>query len=887
VAYVRHLRIHSNMPNFLLHCCIQACNRKFTKLAALKSHLYRHHRESVVVPRSLLCPAVDLACHVDLCSAKCDTLTQFYSHLKVHIKEGRTVAYLKVHIKEGRTVACPFKHCDASFTVISTFTSHLSRKHKNSTEVNLTESIVTTAVTEAESSQNIDSDMITDEHIDVVGNREHLEVSPENIDETLFLKNLALFYLKLQAKLLLPSSVIQTIIEDMQSVYDVNQSHLLFKLNEKLVTLGVPETSINNLMDSLKAGDLLQACNSHTLKTDQRRKTVFKNSFNYIEPMPICLGHNEAGKECFVQYIPLKQTIEALFHCETVWKQYREVHDRIQSQDIFEDVWDGEIIKENLAQTEKSSLGLILYQDSFEVVNPLGSGKKKHKILAMYLTLADILPHNRSSTDQMQLVFLCREQDFKYFGQELVMGCLIKDLQDIETNGIVLPDGEVCKGIVRAIAGDNLGSHNIGGFLENFSGSKYFCRYCEIHKDAFLADPLSRANTRTPESYKEHVQSIAEHSTHSGGIKFDSLFNSLSKFHVCQPGLPPCLGHDLFEGVVASDLALCINHLVTVDKQFTYTELNRRIDQFKYLGNDANDKPCEVKPGSDRLCGHAVQNWCLLRLLPVLIGEKITSPAENEIWQMVLQLRDIVALICAPAISADQIGYLRVLIEEYLHSRKQAFPHHQLKPKHHYMSHYPELIIQFGPLIRLWTLRFESKHTYFKQCARKLHNFKNVCSSLAERHQLLQAYLSAGCLFPPVIVVEKATAFFSSDYSDSIRESVANYDFGPENTLIAHEATVKGTKYQKNMYVVLTKNEDGLEVGKIKMILTHKNSAVYFIAEKFKALCMHDVGVHCVTPIKNCYCCVNQEDLLDYYPLPQYSIGAMELIVLHHSFPLL
>lgn len=331
------------MPNFLLHCCIQACNSKFTKLAALKSHLYRHHRESVVVPRSHLCPAVDLACHVDLCSAKCDTLTQFYSHLKVHIKE-------------GRTVACPFKQCDASFTVISTFTSHLSRKHKNSTEVNLSESIVTTAhVTEAESFQNIDSDMITDEHIDVVGNREHLEVSPENIDETLFLKNLALFYLKLHAKLLLPSSVIQTIIEDMQSVYDVNQSHLLFKLNEKLVTLGVPEASINNVMDSLKADDLLQACNSHTLKTDQRRKTVFKNSFNYFEPMPICLGHNEAGKECFVQYIPLKQTIEALFHCETVWKQYREVHDRIQFKDIFEDVWDGEIIKENLAQTEKSS----------------------------------------------------------------------------------------------------------------------------------------------------------------------------------------------------------------------------------------------------------------------------------------------------------------------------------------------------------------------------------------------------------------------------------------------------------------------------------------------------------------------------------------------------
>lgn len=62
-----------------------------------------------------------------------------------------------------------------------------------------------------------------------------------------------------------------------------------------------------------------------------------------------------------------------------------------------------------------------------------------------------------------------------------------------------------------------------------------------------------------------------------------------------------------------------------------------------------------------------------------------------------------------------KIAYLRVLIDEYLLCRIQTFPDNSLKPKHLYISHYPELIIQFGPLIRLWTLRFESKHTYFKQ----------------------------------------------------------------------------------------------------------------------------------------------------------------------------
>lgn len=64
-------------------------------------------------------------------------------------------------------------------------------------------------------------------------------------------------------------------------------------------------------------------------------------------------------------------------------------------------------------------------------------------------------------------------------------------------------------------------------------------------------------------------------------------------------------------------------------------------------------------------------------------------------------------------------------------SSKVLFPETNLKPKHHYLCHYPALILKFGPLIRLWTMRFESKHSYFKICARNLKNFKNLCLTLS------------------------------------------------------------------------------------------------------------------------------------------------------------
>ena len=58
---------------------------------------------------------------------------------------------------------------------------------------------------------------------------------------------------------------------------------------------------------------------------------------------------------------------------------------------------------------------------------------------------------------------------------------------------------------------------------------------------------------------------------------------------------------------------------------FMYNDLNRRMAMFKYLGTDANNEPCAVKMQGGKLGGQAAQNWCLLRLLPVIISDKIES----------------------------------------------------------------------------------------------------------------------------------------------------------------------------------------------------------------------------------------------------------------------
>ena len=67
-------------------------------------------------------------------------------------------------------------------------------------------------------------------------------------------------------------------------------------------------------------------------------------------------------------------------------------------------------------------------------------------------------------------------------------------------------------------------------------------------------------------------------------------------------------------------------------------------------------------------------------------------------------------------------------------------------PKFHFLLHYPEQILNVGPMVRTWNMRNEAKLNIFKQAVR-LGNFKNIAFSVANRHQRLLCYeLASGHL---------------------------------------------------------------------------------------------------------------------------------------------
>lgn len=176
LTYVRHMQTHSCIPNASFKCVYPGCHRTLQNFRTFKSHSYRHYWGQ---SRSTQRCVVDLTCRVGLCRTKSENTQSFFTHLKLHIRE-------------GKEVACPFRNCDKTFKVQSSFTSHMSRKHEKSPKEGLMDCIVNPS-----SSQDIDGDsgMQLDDP-----SCEQSEVCPEAVEENQFFRNLAMFHLKFQAK---------------------------------------------------------------------------------------------------------------------------------------------------------------------------------------------------------------------------------------------------------------------------------------------------------------------------------------------------------------------------------------------------------------------------------------------------------------------------------------------------------------------------------------------------------------------------------------------------------------------------------------------------------------------------------------------------------------
>ena len=129
----------------------------------------------------------------------------------------------------------------------------------------------------------------------------------------------------------------------------------------------------------------------------------------------------------------------------------------------------------------------------------------------------------------------------------------------------------------------------------------------------------------------------------------------------------------------------------------------------------------------------ACEMWNLIRLLAFTLDLNI--PVGNEVWACLIHFAQLVERLCANSFTHSDLVILESEIKSFFAEFIDLFPHVNMKPKAQFLIHYLTMIGVFGPLVK--TLRFQSKHSYFKSSLSGNKNRKNVWLSLAKRHQYM------------------------------------------------------------------------------------------------------------------------------------------------------
>lgn len=255
-------------------------------------------------------------------------------------------------------------------------------------------------------------------------------------------------------------------------------------LSKKLVTdtlekhnLCVDPHVVEELSSTISFNPLLKAiAKEGSLATSYKRKQFYKKHFHVIEPVEYIL--DPQTKRSF-QYVPILKSLQQILLQKHILQNIVDGHQEPQSGNgkQYRSFRDGlHFLNNEFLVGEDLKISLCLYIDDFEVCNPLGTSRKKHKLCCVYWVIGNLPPGSHSAISSIYLALMCKSDDLKTFGYQKIFEPLLQDLVVLEKKGFHHL-GAYVKGTVQYVVADSLGAHGLAGYVESFSG-EYFCRFC-------------------------------------------------------------------------------------------------------------------------------------------------------------------------------------------------------------------------------------------------------------------------------------------------------------------------------------------------------------------------------------------------------------------------
>lgn len=351
----------------------------------------------------------------------------------------------------------------------------------------------------------------------------------------------------------------QKVVEELHSILSFASYQTLRTVKEILLrhTIEVDSSVLLEISDAIVETNPLLVTTSEKgcLSTDYRRNLYFQEEFSIIEPTEYLF--NSAHKNSFV-YISVPKVLSSLLEREDFSEQVVVGQDSLPG--VYKSSQDRKHFKDNtLLGQQNKCISLALYTDDFEICNPLGTSKMIYKVTAVYWVVLNLPAKFRASLTSIQLALLGRSEDVKEYGYESFLEPLIKDIQQLEEEGLFVQVlDQFVKGIVFCVCADNLAAHSLAGFSQSFNVEK-FCRFCLISKDQIATTDVEDIQLRTVDGHNAVLQKLRQNETLKSidGVKNECVLEKHLQFFHTINGFPPDILHDFFEGVIPYELCLC------------------------------------------------------------------------------------------------------------------------------------------------------------------------------------------------------------------------------------------------------------------------------------------------------------------------------------------
>lgn len=680
------------------------------------------------------------------CGKDISNLNKFVMHLEYAHKDINRSNFL-----------CPFDYCSRSFHRRDTFKKHLSLKHSDADSSNF--SNITTSLDKSENTSYLNllalgpscSSQVSENQSTTNNNNNHCKFNTDKKVEdfnSLLHKSTVDFVSKLQSNVSISRKLVQTVIDN---VKDFLNAGFLAILKEFLI---LPNNDFDchlKVVHSLL--EKTQNC-FNLFDTDYKRIKYVEASKAYITPVPYVIGtsFDSSRQGCSntlvlknrtTIFIPPSKILKLFFQIPHVLNEIIDYHnqtyikksfftDSKQNESILKNIVDGSLWKETISKNKKNIvIPLLLYFDDFETSNPLGSHAGVYKLGVVYFSIPTLPPEYLSKLENIFLALIFHSSERSKYGNEKIFRCLIEELKTLEKDGITLETNNGNITIlfhVILIVGDNLGIHSVLGLVESFS-AHYFCRFCLTTKSVSQTQTqLFDSDIRYENLYTTHVEDK------SFGVKETCIWNELGSFNVYKSQCADIM-HDLYEGIHRYDIPLILEGLIK-QNYFSLETLNSKIKYLNYEFCERNIPPPVTKEHlkNKMIIMSASEMLCFVENFRYAVGDLV--PEKDPVWKFYLTSLKITTIVSAYEISLENISLLEVLIQNYLEMRISLFPGSTLKPKHHFLLHYPDIIKKVGPLSKVSCMRFEAKHRDLKKISNTVQCRKNLPLTIATKSQL-------------------------------------------------------------------------------------------------------------------------------------------------------